>query len=136
MSILLSRASVAQWVGALLRVSFRDSVAGVRYPELPTVENSSGLKLLPCVGASGCVSQPAGKFAKANKHYRLITHTIQSQIQHSLYANHTLHSTSLSDLSYGMEQGVKGYGLSGITSVAWAPIYRFPSLSPHQRLPI
>ena len=83
---------MAQWVGALLRVSFRDSVAGVRYPGLPTVESSSGLKLLPCVGASGCVSQPAGKFAKANKHYRLLTHTIQSQIQHSLYANHTLHS--------------------------------------------
>ena len=29
-----------------------------------------------------------------------------------------------------MVRGVTGYGLSGITSEAWAPVYRLPSLSP------
>ena len=65
---------MAHLVSAPLGVSLKDSVAGVRDPVLHTVENGSRLKLLPCVGASGCVSQPAGKFAKANKHYRLITY--------------------------------------------------------------
>ena len=49
-------------------------MAGVRDFVLLTFENRYGLKLFPCVGASGCISQAADKFVKANKHYRLITH--------------------------------------------------------------